>query len=59
LEIGTKLRARANLERTAADLAEAIAVFAQEYLPLVKSYPAIEATNPRASPAKIPLYPPF
>jgi hypothetical protein len=45
LEIGTKLRARANLERTATDLAEAIAVFAQEYLPLVKSYIAIEATN--------------
>jgi N-formylglutamate amidohydrolase len=41
LEIGTKLRARANLERTATDLAEAIAVFAQEYLPLVKSYIAI------------------
>lgn len=46
LEIGTKLRARANLERTATDLAEAIAVFAQEYLPLVKSYIAIEATDP-------------
>jgi len=29
------------LERTATDLAEAIAVFAQEYLPLVKSYIAI------------------
>ena len=37
LEIGTKLRARANLNRTAADLAEAIAVFAQEYLPIMKS----------------------
>ena len=37
LEIGTKLRARANLERTATDLAEAIAVFAQEYLPIMKS----------------------
>ena len=37
LEIGTKFRARANLERTATDLAEAIAVFAQEYLPLLKS----------------------
>jgi N-formylglutamate amidohydrolase len=46
LEIGTKLRARANLERTATDLAEAIALFAQAYLPLVKSYTAIEATNP-------------
>jgi N-formylglutamate amidohydrolase len=46
LEIGTKFRARANLERTAADLAEAISVFAQEYLPLVKSYIAIGATDP-------------
>jgi N-formylglutamate amidohydrolase len=34
LEIGMRLRARPNLERTAADLAEAIAVFAQEYLPI-------------------------
>ena len=46
LEIGMQLRARPNLQRTAADLAEAIAVFAQEYLPLVKSRIAIEATNP-------------
>src|SRR5262245_9240433 len=37
LEIGTKLRARANLARTATDLAEAIAVFAQVYLPIIKS----------------------
>jgi hypothetical protein len=34
LEIGMRLRARAHLERTAADLAEAIAVFAREYLPI-------------------------
>jgi N-formylglutamate amidohydrolase len=33
LELGTSLRARANLDRTAADLADAIAVFAREYLP--------------------------
>jgi len=46
LEIGMQLRARPNLERTATDLAEAIVVFAQAYLPLVKSYIAIEATNP-------------
>jgi N-formylglutamate amidohydrolase len=41
LEIGAKLRARANLQRTATDLAEAIAVFAKEYLPLEKSSVAI------------------
>jgi N-formylglutamate amidohydrolase len=45
LEIGTKFRARANLEQTAMDLAEAIAVFAQEYLPPVKSSEASEATT--------------
>ena len=45
LEIGTKPRARANLERTATDLAEAIAVFAQEYLPLVKSSMPAETAN--------------
>ena len=45
LEIGTKFRARANLEQTATDLAEAIAVFAQTYLPLVKS-PAFKAMSP-------------
>ena len=45
LEIGTNLRARSNLERTATDLAEAIAVFAQEYLPLVRSFPAFDSTN--------------
>ncbi|HSE87264.1 MAG TPA: N-formylglutamate amidohydrolase [Candidatus Binatia bacterium] len=46
LEIGTKLRARANLQRTATDLAEAIAVFAQAYLPLVKSSRVFEAASP-------------
>jgi N-formylglutamate amidohydrolase len=45
LEIGTKLRARANLERTATDLAEAIAVFAQGYLPIMKSSAAMETAN--------------
>jgi len=34
LEFGAQLRSRANLERTAADVAHAIAVFAGEYLPL-------------------------
>lgn len=34
LEFGTNLRRRANLERTAGDLAYAIEVFAQTYLPL-------------------------
>ena len=38
LEIGMRLRARPNLERTATDLAAAIAVFAQEYLPIVKRF---------------------
>jgi N-formylglutamate amidohydrolase len=33
LELGTSLRQRTNLMRTAADLAEAIAIFATEYLP--------------------------
>ena len=45
LEIGTKLRARANLERTATDLAEAIAVFAQEYLPIMKSSVSAETAH--------------
>ena len=44
LEIGMQLRARPNLERTAADLAEAIAVFTREYLPMV-TFPALEAAN--------------
>jgi N-formylglutamate amidohydrolase len=46
LEFGARLRARANLERTATDLANAIAVFAQAYLPLAKSPPAIEPMSP-------------
>jgi N-formylglutamate amidohydrolase len=36
LEFGSILRSRANLERTANDLAQAIEVFAKEYLPLAK-----------------------
>lgn len=36
LEFGTNLRARANLERTASDLAHAIEVFARAYLPIGK-----------------------
>ena len=35
LELGTSLRAKANLERTAADIAAAIEVFARQYLPLI------------------------
>jgi N-formylglutamate amidohydrolase len=47
LELGTQLRARASLERTAADLAAAIAVFAQEFLPIVDGSSAtIQATSP-------------
>jgi N-formylglutamate amidohydrolase len=42
LEFGARLRARANLERVATDLADAITVFAQAYLPLSKSPPVIE-----------------
>jgi N-formylglutamate amidohydrolase len=34
LELGTTLRERRNLKRTADDLAEAVAVFAKQYLPL-------------------------
>ncbi|MPZ78773.1 MAG: hypothetical protein GEU77_19910 [Deltaproteobacteria bacterium] len=33
LEFGTRLRARANLDKTAAAVADAIAIFASEYLP--------------------------
>ena len=36
LELGTSLRSRASLDRTAGALAEAIAVFAREYLPATK-----------------------
>ncbi len=43
LEIGTNLRKLAVLDRTAADLADAIAVFAKEYLPLMRSSAAAEA----------------
>jgi N-formylglutamate amidohydrolase len=39
LELGTRLRSPDNLDRTAADLAEAIAKFATEYLPR-RSQPA-------------------
>jgi len=46
LEIGTELRARLNLERTAIDLAEAIAVFAEEYLPLMKSSSVFDSRSP-------------
>jgi N-formylglutamate amidohydrolase len=49
LEIGTTLRARANLERMASDLADAIAVFTQEFLPIMKSFTGAPATD-RASP---------
>jgi N-formylglutamate amidohydrolase len=34
LEFGTRLRARDNVDRTAADVAAAIRVFAREYLPI-------------------------
>jgi N-formylglutamate amidohydrolase len=46
LEIGTKFRTRASLQRTATDLTEAIAVFAQEYLPIMKSSPLFNTTSP-------------
>jgi N-formylglutamate amidohydrolase len=46
LEFGAHLRARANLERTANDLAQAIQVFAREYLPLANSESA-GTTTPR------------
>lgn len=36
LEFGSSLRSRANLERTARDLAHSIEVFAREYLPTLK-----------------------
>ena len=47
LEFGTDLRARANLDRTASDLAQAIEIFAKEYLPLAK---LIETDAPAAHP---------
>jgi N-formylglutamate amidohydrolase len=47
LEIGSKLRSRANLDKTAADLAHAIAVFAQEFLPMSPRSGAVtQATSP-------------
>jgi N-formylglutamate amidohydrolase len=45
LEIGTTLRAPAKLERTASDLADAIAVFAQEFLPTTKTSAGTQATS--------------
>jgi N-formylglutamate amidohydrolase len=38
LEFGTRLRSRPNLEQTANDVAQAIVVFAREYLPLKTKY---------------------
>jgi N-formylglutamate amidohydrolase len=46
LEIGTKLRARASLEQTATDLADVIAVFAREYLPIMKSSAPAQTAHP-------------
>jgi N-formylglutamate amidohydrolase len=47
LEIGSKLRSRTNLDKTAADLADAIAVFAQEFLPMSPRSGAVtQATSP-------------
>jgi N-formylglutamate amidohydrolase len=45
IEIGTKLRAKGNLERTALDLAAAIEVFAREFLPIDKT-PGAERPRP-------------
>jgi len=42
LEFGTRLRARDNVDRTAADVAAAITVFAKEYLPITSN--SIEPT---------------
>jgi N-formylglutamate amidohydrolase len=46
LEIGSTLRGRANLERMANDLADAIAVFAQEFLPVIKTSAGAQAISP-------------
>ncbi len=46
LEIGARLRAQSNLERTAADLAESVKVFAVEYLPLGVLPDAAAAASP-------------
>lgn len=47
LELGANLRRKASLERTAADLAQAIEIFAREYLPL--DQPS-GASRPKAAP---------
>jgi len=46
LEFGTSLRARANLERTATDLVDAISVFAAAYLPVSKRSNSVSTTAP-------------
>jgi N-formylglutamate amidohydrolase len=47
LELGAQLRSRTNLERTAAHLADAIAVFAREFLPIVRGSSAVlQGTGP-------------
>jgi N-formylglutamate amidohydrolase len=43
IELGTQLRAKANLDRTATDLAQAIEVFARQYLPLSRSEVPVRA----------------
>lgn len=45
IEIGTNLRAKANLQRTAQDLAAAIEVFAREFLP-IDNTPSAEQPRP-------------
>ena len=47
LELGANLRSRANLERTASDLAEAIEIFARAYLPLSEIRPREPAVTQR------------
>lgn len=46
LEFGSQLRARANLDKTAGDLAAAIAIFAKEYLPSKRSIEPSVQTQP-------------
>jgi N-formylglutamate amidohydrolase len=43
LEFGTSLRARANLERTATDLAEGILIFSRAYLPVKRPSGSVSA----------------
>jgi N-formylglutamate amidohydrolase len=43
IELGTRLRAKANMDRTASDLAQAIEVFARQYLPLSRSEVPVRA----------------